>query len=145
MTITEIRTPVETPVGEVEPSAPKRVPTRRFVALGAAAIVSVATFAVVSQNSAGETGKPPATVAPRSMDQITRDLVDRGLIPRQTLEPAPLTMDQITRDLVDRGLIPRETLEPAPAPPVAMIFGPAHPLGAPDSGIPCSALVYTRC
>jgi hypothetical protein len=24
-------------------------------------------------------------------------------------------------------------------------FGPAHPLGAPDVGIPCDQLVFTRC
>ena len=62
--------------------------------------------------------------------------------PRQALEPAPLTMDEELQDLVDKGLIPRQALEAAP---VAIIFGPAHPLGAPDIGIPCSELVYTRC
>ena len=80
--------------------------------------------------------------SPMTMEQKLQDLVDRGLIPRQALEPAPLTMDDKLRDLVNRGLIPRYALEEAP---VALIFGPAHPLGAPDIGIPCSELVYTRC
>lgn len=26
-----------------------------------------------------------------------------------------------------------------------VIFGPAHPLGAPDIGIPCASRVFTRC
>jgi hypothetical protein len=34
---------------------------------------------------------------------------------------------------------------PSPAAPVVTIVGPAHPLGAPDVGIPCDELVYTRC
>ena len=45
---------------------------------------------------------------------VTRDLVNRGLIPRQSLEPAPQSMDTKLRDLVNRGLIPRQTLEHAP-------------------------------
>ena len=77
-----------------------------------------------------------------TMDQKLQVLVDRGLIPRQALQPAPLTMDQKLQNLVDRGLIPRQSLEQVP---VSIVFGPAHPLGAPDSGIACSELVYTRC
>jgi hypothetical protein len=38
-----------------------------------------------------------------------------------------------------------EPVTAVPAAPVATIFGPAHPLGEPDIGIPCSARVYTRC
>jgi hypothetical protein len=34
---------------------------------------------------------------------------------------------------------------PTPTAPVLTIFGPAHPLGAADVGIPCNELVYTRC
>ncbi len=45
---------------------------------------------------------------------VTRDLVNRGLIPRQSLEPAPQSMDTKLQDLVNRGLIPRQSLEPAP-------------------------------
>jgi hypothetical protein len=37
------------------------------------------------------------------------------------------------------------SVTPAAAAPVATIVGPAHPLGAPDPGIPCSSLVFTRC
>ena len=76
-----------------------------------------------------------------TQEQKLQDLVDRGLIPRQALEPAPLTQEQKLQDLVDRGLVPRQSLEE----PVSIIYGPAHPLGAPDPGIPCSDLVYTRC
>jgi len=35
--------------------------------------------------------------------------------------------------------------KPQVAAPATIIFGPAHPLGAPDIGIPCGELVYTRC
>ena len=35
--------------------------------------------------------------------------------------------------------------KPLPVAPVLTIFGPAHPLGAADAGIPCNELVYTRC
>jgi hypothetical protein len=86
----------------------------------------------------------PSGVGTRAADDGAKlqDLVDRGLIPRQALEPAPLTIDENLRDLANRGLIPRPALEEAP---VTIIFGPAHPLGAPDIGIPCSELVYTRC
>ncbi len=34
---------------------------------------------------------------------------------------------------------------PSPTVPALTIFGPAHPLGAADVGIPCNELVYTRC
>ena len=34
---------------------------------------------------------------------------------------------------------------PTPTAPVLTTFGPAHPLGAADVGIPCNELVYTRC
>jgi hypothetical protein len=63
----------------------------------------------------------------------------KGLWPH-TPEAAPMTMEQKMQDLVDKGLIPRQALEPA-----AVIYGPAHPLGAPDLGIPCASRVFTRC
>ncbi|HEY5424037.1 MAG TPA: hypothetical protein VIK05_11225 [Ilumatobacteraceae bacterium] len=34
---------------------------------------------------------------------------------------------------------------PLPATTIGTIVGPAHPSGAPDVGIPCDQLVYTRC
>ncbi|MEY2401298.1 MAG: Lon-like protease [Ilumatobacteraceae bacterium] len=84
-------------------------------------------------------GMPIGTLSEREQLQV---LVERRLVPRHALELAPLTMDRELQDLVDRGLIPRQALQKAP---VAIIYGPARPLGAPDSGIPCSELVYTSC
>ena len=37
------------------------------------------------------------------------------------------------------------TNKPLPATTVVTVVGPAHPLGAPDVGISCDRLVYTRC
>jgi hypothetical protein len=94
------------------------VRSEKRIATGPAAMVVVAPPATTSQHSGNEAARPAAaTAAPQSMDEKLRDLMNRGLIPRQALEEAP----------------------------VAIIFGPAHPLGAPDIGIPCSELVYTRC
>ena len=130
------------PVEEVEPAVPGRIRTRRGIALVAAATVTVAALGAVLQNSGNGTAHPAARPVSMTMDQKLQVLVDRGLIPRQALQPAPLTMDQKLQNLVDRGLIPRQSLEQVP---VSIVFGPAHPLGAPDSGIACSELVYTRC
>lgn len=58
-----------------------------------------------------------AAAPQRSQAEITHDLVNRGLIPRQTLDPAPRSHDAMRRELVSRGLIPRETLEAAPTAP----------------------------
>jgi hypothetical protein len=44
-----------------------------------------------------------------------RALVDRGVVPRQALEPGPLS-DARLRALVDSGVVPREALDPAPTP-----------------------------
>jgi hypothetical protein len=155
------------PVEAIESGARRRVRTHKRIAIGAAAVVAVAALATVLENAGNETARPAAPVVPLSMDEKLQVLVDRGLTPRQALEPAPLTMKQKLQDLVDKGLIPRQAFEPAPLTmdeklrdlvnrgliprqaleeaPVAIIFGPAHPLGAPDIGIPCSELVYTRC
>ena len=40
-----------------------------------------------------------------------QDLVNRGLVPGRTLQPAPQSRDDIVRDLVDRGLVPRSGTE----------------------------------
>ena len=34
---------------------------------------------------------------------------------------------------------------PIPAARVVTVVGPAHPLSAPNVGIPCDELVFTRC
>ena len=49
--------------------------------------------------------------APQSRDAVLQDLVNRGLIPRQSLEPAPQSRDAVLQDLVNRGLIPRQALD----------------------------------
>jgi hypothetical protein len=74
--------------------------------------------AVVSAPSAGEplvqsvnAHSPELQAIDTSPTAVTRDLVNRGLIPRQSLEPAPQSMDAKLQDLVNRGLIPRETLD----------------------------------
>ena len=165
MTTNEATIPVE----PIELSAPNRTRTHKMITIGAATVVAVASLSALFLRFDTEAQRPslrtpvaPLTMderlrdladtglipleaverAPLTMEQKFQDLVDRGLIPRQALEPAPLTMDERLRDLVNRGLIPSQALEEAP---VAIIFGPAHPLGAPDIGIPCSELVYTRC
>ena len=127
---------------EIETTTPTPVRTRRMLAISAAAIVTVAAVAAVVSKTDHESTSFAAPVSAMTMEQKLQDLVDRGLIPRQVLEPAPPTMEQKLQDLVDRGLIPPQALEQAP---VGVIFGPAHPLGGPDFGIPCSELVYTRC
>ncbi len=68
----------------------------------------------------GEAAGDDAAAPPRSPVESTRDLVNRGLVPRQALDPAMRSHDVLRRELVIRGLIPRETLDPAPtAPPAA--------------------------
>ena len=54
---------------------------------------------------------PELRAVDTSPTAVTRDLVNRGLIPRQSLEPAPQSMDAKLQDLVNRGLIPRQTLD----------------------------------
>ncbi len=49
-------------------------------------------------------GHPPRSEAiDTSPTAVTRDLVNRGLIPRQTLEPTPQSTDTQLQDLVNRG------------------------------------------
>ena len=66
--------------------------------------------------------RPGFEPAPRTRDDIVRDLVARGVVPAATLddgtqitgpgfEPAPRTRDDIVRDLVARGVVPAATLD----------------------------------
>ena len=95
---------------------PSRVPTRRMIAIGAPTLVAaIVALAAVVQSSGHQTSQPAVRAAP-SVDarSITEDLVNRGLIPRQTLQPAPQTRDDIVQDLANRGLIPSQALQAAP-------------------------------
>jgi cytochrome oxidase assembly protein ShyY1 len=41
---------------------------------------------------------------------MLRDLVNRGIVPQEALEPARPTEEDVLRDLVNRGIIPRQAL-----------------------------------
>jgi hypothetical protein len=95
-------------------SRPNRVRTRAIVAIGAAAAIAVVTSSAAVQSSGGEPGRPEAPPATLSEYAELRALVDRGVVPRQALEPGPLS-DARLRALVDSGVVPRQALEPAPS------------------------------
>ncbi|MDP2291045.1 MAG: hypothetical protein Q8M22_07625 [Actinomycetota bacterium] len=78
-----------------------------------AATIPLALAGLARLGEAADDAAPPE----RSQAEITGDLVNRGLIPRQALDPAPRSQDALRRELVSRGLIPRETLEAAPTAP----------------------------
>ena len=99
---------------EIESAPPSPARTRRMLAIGAAAIVTVAGFAAVVTKTDQERTPPAAPTSAVSMDEKLQDLVVRGQIPRQALQPAPLTRDERLQDLVVRGLIPSQALQPAP-------------------------------
>jgi hypothetical protein len=132
------------PVETTEHNAPRPARTSTIIAIGAAAIMSVAAMVAVFPRSANVPARPAAPSVRLSEREQLEVLVERGLIPRQALEPLLSEREQL-EVLVERGLVPRQALEPTPATRVATIAGPAHPLGAMDVGIPCSSLVYTRC
>jgi hypothetical protein len=148
MKTNDVQIPVEAiefiPVETIEPCAPRPVRTPRIIAVGAAAIMSVAALAAVFPRSGNEPTPPAAPTVRLSEREQLEVLVERGLIPRQALEPLLSEREQL-EVLVERGLVPRQALEPTPPTRVATIAGPAHPLGATDLGIPCSSLAYTRC
>ena len=116
------RTPSNTPN---TPNTPRRSPTRRLLGIGTAIVVAaVASIAVVASSGPTQSDKTPVQ-APRTRDDIVRDLVARGLVPAETLDdgthitspalaPAPRTRDDIVRDLVARGVSPSppSTTEP---------------------------------
>jgi hypothetical protein len=94
--------------------ATDRRPTRRMIAIGAATLVAAAAVSIgIVRISDSETSVPAVRPRPDAeVQSITEDLVDRGLVPRQTLEARPRSRDEIVRDLVDRGLVPQQTLQP---------------------------------
>ncbi|MEY2582096.1 MAG: hypothetical protein QOE09_1945 [Ilumatobacteraceae bacterium] len=120
-----------------------RRPSRRHAVFIGAAILAVAgaTVLVVGPGASDSRDAPRNTVdptaqdagndqaiaepnpvqAPRSRDDVVRDLVERGLVPAATLDdgtqitrpgvqPTP-TRDDVVRDLVERGLVPAATLD----------------------------------
>lgn len=92
----------------------KRSWKRRLIA-GAAA-VALALGAISYANSGEETthtNVPTVDSQTTSRDDIVRDLVNRGLVPSQALDPAPSSKEEIVRELVNRGLVPRQALDPA--------------------------------
>ena len=98
-----------------------RTRARTIVAAGATLVVgATVAFGAIALSGSEAAPRParPAATAPVGAD-VERELVERGLIPRQSLEPAPdwhaeLMRELAERDLVERGLIPRQSLEPAP-------------------------------
>jgi hypothetical protein len=93
---------------------PKRFPFRRTLVIGAATLaVAVVTVVAFAQDSGQGSVRPTVQPAQPAGDGVVRDLVDRGLIPSESLQPAAPSRDDIVRDLVDRGLIPSESLRPA--------------------------------
>lgn len=105
--------PTDTPlsIGAINASTAERTNTYKRVAVGAAALMAVAGAAVLIHTGRDDTSRPPAparTVVDRQT--TTQELVDRGQIPAQSLEPTPLSMDDKLRDLVDRNQIPQLAL-----------------------------------
>lgn len=108
----------------------KRAWNRKNVTRGAAAVVLasalVAGIAVVNSGGSAEPATSPATEAAtveavpnRAAEatagaEILRDAVNRGLVPRQALDPAPRSSEAVMADLVNRGLIPAAALEQVP-------------------------------
>ena len=114
-------------------AARSRRPTRKVIVISATALVvaSVALAGVV-QNSRHETSQPAANAAPTvdapSRDDVVRDLVDRGLVPAQTLEVASPTRDDVVRDLVNRDDIPTDAMNRSTAVGFPMTASPSPSL-----------------
>ncbi len=113
-------------------NTPPRGPIRRLVGIGTVFVVvaAVAFFAVVETSGPTRSDQTPES-APRTRDDIVRDLVARGLVPAATLDDgtqvigpalasAPRTHDDIVRDLVAHGLVPAATLDDG-----TQVIGPA--------------------
>ena len=96
---------------------PGRMPIRG-IAIGATVVlVALVTLIAFVQSAGHESVRPTPQPVSESRDDIVRDLVDRGLVPsptQQPAQPAPQSRDDIVRDLVNRGLVPSPTPQPAP-------------------------------
>ena len=93
---------------------PKRFPFRSALVIGAATMaVAIVTVVAFADDSGQGSVRPTVQPARPAGDDVVRDLVNRGLIPSESLQPAAPSRDDIVQDLVDRGLIPNESLQPA--------------------------------
>lgn len=90
----------------ITPSTPRR---SRIGSIVAAVLVAVVASSAVAQTSGDST---PRSQSPRTATtyEALRDLVSRGLVPRQALEPARMSDEEQLRDLVNRGIVPRHAL-----------------------------------
>ncbi len=100
------------PARTTVPSWRRASRTRVLIAVAAVLVAVLGAAFYISS-----TDRPVQSVEPQvqqmSPEDITADLVRRGLIPAQTLQPAKESTEEITQDLVNQGLIPSQTLEPA--------------------------------
>jgi hypothetical protein len=97
---------------------PTRTSPARVLVIAAAALAAVTASAGIawSVTDGGSPARRSATTnAAVDTQAVTRDLVERGLIPAQALEPADapaqlIDTAAVTRDLVERGLVPAQSL-----------------------------------
>ncbi len=119
MTLTHDTAPLDTiEADSPRPIAKRRKPVRKIL-IAAAAIFVAGTIAGVAIVEIVETSGPSSPdrttqPAPRSRDDLVRDLVNGGVVPAATLESAPPSREDLVRDLVNRGVVPAATLESAP-------------------------------
>jgi hypothetical protein len=90
-----------------------RIKPGKIVALGAAGLFAVAASATVGW--AVNTNKLPEPGDNHNVDYqtITEQLVERGVIPWQSLQQPTPSDKAILQNLVERAVIPSQTLEPA--------------------------------
>ena len=90
--------------------------TPRAISIGAAALLAAAGLFASIRQTAEAPAKPAIPATPTEQTLSARaeleNLVNRGLVPRQALEPARTTEREMLEDLVNRGLVPRQALEP---------------------------------
>ena len=122
MVITDETIQVDRTSSNTPSNAPPRWPFRRLLGIGTAIVVAAIALVVIVESSGPTSSDQTPEPAPRTRDDVVRDLVDRGLVPAATLDdgtqiispalaPAPRTRDDIVRDLVARGLVPAATLD----------------------------------
>jgi len=94
-------------------SYPVRKVRRSWIVGAAIAFLTVlgVSVLVTSRGQIEDSTVPATESSATSSDDITRDLVSRGLIPAQSLEPGSLSTENFMRDLVSRGLIPAQSLD----------------------------------
>ena len=85
------RTPSNTPL-DTPPNTPRRRPTRWVLGIGTAFVVVAAVASVAFVASSGSTQSDQTPVqAPRTQDEVVRDLVARGLVPAATVDGTQIT------------------------------------------------------